>query len=323
MKKTVFFLCFAAILFASCGPGKQKDDKTTADADRAGVSGMINVDGDGILYPLMNKWKQEFAKEFSEVKIGIKTGNTGSGLKRLAAGELQMVMAARELSETEKQSGFWAVPVAKDVVLPVISFDNSNLQKIVFTGVTKEKMASAFTGKISSWGQLLQQPSKDPVELYAMNDSADISLFWAGFLGVDAGNIKGNKVSGENEMAMKVAANKNALGYCSMTYVFDITTGFKKKNLYVLPIDLNANKMADDNELVFDKLDDIKSAVSSGKYPSPPSRKLYLVCKTKPSDKATVSFIKWILTVGQNHCGPFGFINLSTEEAAGYLKQLE
>ncbi|HPI31222.1 MAG TPA: substrate-binding domain-containing protein [Bacteroidales bacterium] len=322
MKKTVFFLCFAAIIFAACGPDKQKNDKTT-DADQAGVSGIINIDGAGILYPLMNKWKQEFAKDRDEVKIGIKSGGPGNSLKRLGGGELQMLMVARELDETEKQSGYWAVPVAKDVVLPVISFDNSSLQKIVFTGVTKEKMAGAFTGKISSWGQMLQQPSKERIELFNLSDSSDISLFWAGYLGVDAKKLKGTTVSGENEMANNVAGNKNALGYCSMTYVFDINTGFKKSNLYVLPIDLNANNMADDNELVFDKLDDIKSAISSGKYPSPPSRKLYLVCKTKPADKATVTFIKWILTVGQNYCGQYGFVNISKEEAAGYLKQLE
>ncbi|HQI70937.1 MAG TPA: substrate-binding domain-containing protein, partial [Bacteroidales bacterium] len=222
-----------------------------------------------------------------------------------------------------KQDGYWAVPVAKDVVLPVISFDNGSLQKIVFTGVTREKIAGAFTGKISSWGQMLQQPSKERIELFNLSDSTDISLFWAGYLGVDAKNLKGTTISGENEMANNVAANKNALGYCSMTYVFDVTTGFKKNNLYVLPLDLNANNMADDNELVFDKLEDIKSAISSGKYPSPPARKLYLVCKTKPTDKATVTFIKWILTIGQNYCGQYGFVNISKEEAAGYIKQLE
>jgi len=322
MKKTVFFLCFAAIIFTACGPDKQKNDKTT-NADQAGVSGIINIDGAGILYPLMNKWKQEFAKDRNEVKIGIKSGGPGKSLKRLAGGELQMLMVARELDENEKQSGYWAVPVAKDVVLPVISFDNGSLQKIVFSGVNREKIAGAFTGKISSWGQMLQQPSKERIELFNLSDSSDISLFWGGYLGVDAKKLKGTTVSGENEMANNVAANKNALGYCSMSYVFDINTGFKKNNLYVLPIDLNANNMADDNELVFDKLEDIKSAISSGKYPSPPTRKLYLVCKTKPTDKATVTFIKWILTVGQNYCGQYGFVNISKEEAAGYLKQLE
>lgn len=323
MKNFVFFLCFAALAFTACGPDKQKNDKTAADDRQTVVSGAINIDGDAILVPLMNKWKQEFAKELSEVKIGIKTGNTGSALKRLAAGELQLVMAARELNETEKQNGYWAVAVAKDVVLPVISFDNGSLQKIVFTGLTKEKMAGAFTGKIATWGQLLQQPSKDIVEVYALSDSSDISLFWAGFLGVDVRNIKGTQVTSENEMALKVAANKNALGFCSMTYVFDVSTGFKKRNLYVLPLDLNANNMADDKELVFDKLEDIQSALSSGKYPSPPARKLYLVCKTKPTDKTTLSFIQWILTLGQNYCGQYGFVNISKEEAAGYLKQLE
>lgn len=324
MKKTVVILIFslAVFIFNSCGPDKQKGNTADSDNNLLPVSGNVMIEGSEILYPLMNKWKQEFEKSQKDTKIALNTSGVGKCFMHLDENKIQIAMVARELSEKEAQAGYWAVPVAKDAVLPVISFDNNNLQKIVFTGVTKAKLADVFTGKISSWGQLLQLTSNDPIEVYTMADSSETTITWAEFLNKTPENIKGSVVYSEKDMCQKVAANKNAIGFCSMTNVFDINTGFKKKNLYVMPVDLNADNMADDNELVFDKLDDIKSAISSGKYPTPPTRKLYLVCKTKPIDKATVSFIKWVLTIGQSYCSQFGFVNIDKNETSVYLKQL-
>ena len=74
-------------------------------------------------------------------------------------------MISCKLGANEEKKGFWAVPVAKDAVLPVVSFDNNKLQKIVLSGVSKDKLAAAFTGKIKTWGQLLQLKSNDPIEV--------------------------------------------------------------------------------------------------------------------------------------------------------------
>ncbi|HNW88583.1 MAG TPA: substrate-binding domain-containing protein [Bacteroidales bacterium] len=323
MKKIILIFSVAALLFNSCGPDQQK--KNTADSDNTlpAMSGNISVVGSEILYPLMNKWKQEFEKGKSDVKISVRAEVNCQYLHNIASDKIQIAMVSRALSEKEKQDGFWAVPVAKDAVLPVISFDNNNLQKIVFTGVTKDKLAALFTGKIRTWGQLLDIQTNEPIDVYKLSDTSETTEVWSDFLNVDANKFTGTVLYSENEMSQKIAGNKNGIGFCSMIHIFDVNTGLKKKNLYVLPVDLNANKMADDNELVFDKLDDIKSAVSSGKYPSPPARELYLVCKSAPQDAAIKSFIIWILTTGQSYCAQFGFANIEKNEASEYLKQLK
>ena len=46
-------------------------------------------------------------------------------------------------------------------------------------------------------------------------------------------------------------------------------------------------------------------------------------CKSIPTDTAMVSFIKWILTIGQSYCAQFGFVNIDKNEASEYLKQLK
>jgi phosphate transport system substrate-binding protein len=323
MKKILIVLSVVMLALTSCGPGRQKEVKTGSEDEANGLSGTILVEGSETLMPLMLKWEQEFRKSQPAVKITVKSCSADKGLNQLAGNKIQMAMISRKLTEDEVQKGFWAVPVAKDAVLPVVSFDNNNLQKIVLSGVTKDKLAQAFTGKIKTWGQLLQLNSNDPIEVYKLSDTTDLSQSWAEFLNVDPKNFTGTEVYNKNEIPGRVAAGKNAIGYCSITDIYNIQTGQKKRNLYVLPVDLNVSKQADDNELVFDKLDDIKNAIASGKYPSPPARELYLVFKSIPTDPAAVSLIKWILTIGQNNCSEFGFVNIEKNQASAYLKQLK
>lgn len=323
MKKLLIVLFLICFVLFGCGPNDQMKNSTDQNDEKTAVSGIIIIEGSQTLFPLMNKWKQEFEKTQPEIKISVKSNNTDIGLKKISNNIIQLAMVSRNLNNEETKSGFWSVPVAKDAVLPVISFDNNNLQKIVLAGVTKEKLAAAFTGKIKTWGQLLQLKSNDPIEVYKLNDSTGTTHIWKEFLNINTQKIIGTQVYSNTDIPIMIASNKNAIGYCSTTNIFDIKTGLIKRNLYVLPVDLNANNQADDNELVFDKLDDIKSAISSGKYPSPPVRKLYLVSKTIPSDVATVSFIKWILTIGQSYCAQYGFVNITKNEASEYLKLLK
>lgn len=323
MKKMLLILPVVLLAISSCGPGRQKDEKTGSGSESTGLSGTILVEGAQTLMPLMLKWQQEFKKIQPDVKITVKPCSDAKGLKQLAGSNIQIAMISRKLTADEVKTGFWAVPVAKDAVLPVVSFDNNNLQKIVLSGVTKDKLAKAFTGKIKTWGQLLQLKSNDPITVYKLADTADVTQSWAEFLNVGPGTFTGTELYIQNDIPGRVAADKNAIGYCSITEVFNIQTGLKKRNLYVLPVDLNANNQADDNELIFDKIDDIKNAVASGKYPAPPARELFLVCKSVPTDAVTVAFIKWVLTIGQNNCSEYGFVNIEKNQASAFLKQLK
>ncbi|HNW70452.1 MAG TPA: substrate-binding domain-containing protein [Bacteroidales bacterium] len=323
MKKILLVLPVVLLAISSCGPGRQKDEKTGSGSETKSLSGTILVEGSQTLMPLMLKWQQEFKKSQPDVKFSVKPCSDGKSLKQLTGNKIQIAMISRKLTADEVKTGFWAVSVAKDAVLPVVSFDNSNLQKIVLAGVTKDKLAKAFTGKIKTWGQLLQLKSNDPINVFKLSDTSDVSQSWAEFLNVGPTTFTGTEVYNQQDIPGRVAADKNGIGYCSITEIFNIQTGQKKRNLYVLPVDLNANNQADDNELVFDKLDDVKNAVSTGKYPAPPARELFLVCKSVPTDAVTVAFIKWVLTIGQNNCSEYGFVNIEKNQASAYLKQLK
>ncbi|MFA5194177.1 MAG: substrate-binding domain-containing protein [Bacteroidales bacterium] len=321
MHKTgIYLLAFLFLLFSS-----RNDKKNKAPAQnevKNDTQQEINIFGTHTLYPLLMKWKKEYEQSYPNTKIIIKTNEDEKYCMASQNNKFQLISVSRELTEKEKEAGFFSVPVAIDVILPVISFNNNNIQQIVMNGLTKTKLAAAFSGKITKWGQLLNISSNDKIEVFRLRDSSEISISWANFLSLKPSDFSGSLLYNSKDVPVTIASNANALGYCSSTDIYDATTGFKKKNLYVIPIDFNNNNLADDNELVLDKKDDLNRAVSSGQYPFPPSRKIFLAYNTKTENKAVKEFLTWALSIGQNYCIQSGFVHIDKKTAEIFLKKL-
>ncbi len=85
----------------------------------------------------------------------------------------------------------------------------------------------------------------------------------------------------------------------------------------VLPIDLNGNGRIDAGESFYNDRNAIAKAIAEDRYPSPPARDLYFVCKGQPKKPLVTAFMKWILNQGQKFVPEAGYIAL----AAGKISQ--
>lgn len=319
MRKIFFLLLSLLMIMAACGPDKKTDKDSPPDS----LNGKLRIAGSETMFPLFSQWAQEFNRENPDFHIIIKASNTAGGMMMLKKGEADAVMASRELSPEEVADSLWTIPVAMDVVLPVFSFDNPYIQKIVQQGIKPEKLKDIYTQKIKTWGQLFNTDSDDPIELYRLADTSGTTACWSSLLNIQADQIKGMEVFGNTDMSNIIPPKKLAFGYCSSSRIFNPATGKKIKNIYVAPIDFNNNGQTDDAEQLFDDYADLKTAIKNSKYPAPPARQLYLVFKRKPTDKAVLAFLKWTVTIGQNYCDQFGFIHLNTEKAKEILTDLQ
>ena len=71
-------------------------------------------------------------------------------------------------------------------------------------------------------------------------------------------------------------------------------------------------------------MNELIAAIASGKYPSPPARELYFVCKGNPkNNKALAVFIKWVLSDGQKFVHEAGYIALPPDKVLSEKKKLE
>lgn len=318
-----FFIQIAIIiivaLLAGCGTGSNNNN----DEKNKEVSGKITLEGSRVVLPLAARWAGEFNRQFPKIALVIKPTTSLKGIKYVKSGAISMAMSSVPNGENSPSAGLFTAAIAMDVVLPVISFDNDNIQNIVRHGLTREKLSGVFSGKIKTWGELVGSDSKEKIEVFRLEDSSGTHVSWAGFLSLSPAHFTGTALYDSREMVRLVSENKNAIGYASSSAIFDPATKLKKRNIYVAPVDFDSSGIANDNELVYDKLTDLKQAVTSGKYPLPPARYLYLVMKAPPQDAASREFIKWVLTVGQNYCEPLGFFHLDDKTRSETLKIIQ
>ncbi len=320
-----FLLSLSGVLFmllfvASCGNNKKNTNNNGNNDSTKTVSstleGTISISGAFALYPMVVKWKEEFTKLNPKVRIDVSAGGAGKGMTDALAGLVDIGMVSREISTEEQSKGAWYIPVVKDAVVPVISDNNPQLEKLLNEGISKEKLQGIFiSGKIKTWGQACNvKTDKNPVKVYTRSDACGAADVWAKYLGKKQEDLLGVSVFGDPGITQAIQNDNLGIGYNNICYAYDATTKLEAKGIRVLPIDVNGNGIVDDNEFFYHHKDSIISAIKDGRYPSPPARDLYLVTKGKPTNPLVIAFMKWILSDGQKYVGETGYIELTTDK---------
>lgn len=311
-------LAALSLLLSACGTA------TPAPAAAEGLKGMIGVSGAFALYPMMTVWADEFQKLHPAVQFDVQGGGAGKGMTDALAGAVDIGMVSRAIKAEEASQGAYWVSVTKDAVFPVISSNNPLLADIVARGISQETFNKIFiTGEIKTWGEVVGKPEiKDEINVYTRSDSAGAAEMWAQFSGGKfQDDIKGIGVNGEPALLDTVIKDPMGIGYSNLNSVFDISSGQIVVGAAVPPIDVDKNGQADAGEY-FKTKDEAVSAVSTGKYPSPPARFENLVTKGKPTGLVKI-FIEWILTDGQQYLDQAGYVQLTPEQQADSLAKLK
>lgn len=299
------------------GPAHEKH------SDSGKISGKISISGAFALYPLTVTWAEEFMKLHPDVSIDISAGGAGKGMADVLSGMVDLAMFSREITNMEITRGAWKLAVAKDAVFPTINTGNPEYQTIMKTGLTRNQFREVFQEKIQTWDSLLIKQTAVPLHVYTRSDACGAAAMWAAFLGLEQENLRGTGVYGDPGMADAVKNDKLGIGYNNLVFLYDLKTKKSIPGLSVLPIDLNENRIIDPVERMYDSLDTIMQAIVTGRYPSPPARRLYLVSKGVPVSPAVTAFLRFILNEGQQMVALAGYICLDSAAIAGGKAQLE
>jgi phosphate transport system substrate-binding protein len=127
-------------------------------------------------------------------------------------------------------------------------------------------------------------------------------------------DLTGTGVFGDPGLATAVQKDVLAIGLNNIGYVYDETSRKPNPGMLPLPIDVNNNGKLDPDELFYDTKDNFIKAIGEDRYPSPPARDLYLVSKGISAKPEVLEFIKYVLTDGQKHNIPAGYINMPIEK---------
>lgn len=296
-------------LLSSCGGNKQQET--------------ISLSGAFALYPLVVKWTEEYKKEHPGVRFNISAGGAGKGMADALSGTVDLGMFSREISEAEKAKGVWWLDVTKDAVIPTISKNNPVVAELQKRGITRDEFRQIFvTGEITNWKQIAGLNTDQPINVFTRSDACGAAETWAGYLGAHQEDLKGVGVFGDPGLADAVVKDVAGVGFNNTIYLYNLKTGQKNEGIAVIPIDVNENGQLDADENFYDTFPSVLAAIAEGKFPSPPARELYLVAKGKPEKQATIDFLKWVITTGQQFVPEAGYVPLTTEKLETEMQKL-
>ena len=316
MKKTkslpVLILLLTRILFMNGISGQEK------------ITGQISISGAFALYPMTVKWSEEFRKINPDVRIDISAGGAGKGIADALGGMVDIGMVSREIYTEELNKGAFPLAVTKDAVVAIISESNPALNEILSKGLKKDVGNNIWiSGKYTTWAQAFGVNNTLPMHIYTRSDACGAAEMWAKYFGKKQEDILGVGVFGDPGLAQAVKKDPLGIGYNNIGYAYDAKTKQQIKGMRVVPLDLNQNGKIDEDENFYNSMNNLIDAIASGKYPSPPARELFFVCKGNPkNNKVVTAFIKWVLSDGQKFIYEAGYIGLPKEKVTSELKKL-
>jgi phosphate transport system substrate-binding protein len=324
LNKTIILL-LSVVIFPGCKPGvsEKPNDKIQSET-KSNIAGNFSISGASALYPLVQKWSNDFMKMYPSVKIVVALEGTGEGIDNLMANKAQLAMISRPVTVEELKDGIWVVPVAKEGVAPIVNQKNPYIKRILEHGITPEKLIRLFTGeRTMTWGELMDSTMKEKAIVYTRADKSGVAVVWANFLWKEGIDLKGIKVDGDEEMIKSIQGNQLAIGYCNFSYAFDTLTGDRIKDIQVIPIDLDFDRTIDRKEVPFSHISKAHRGLWLGYYPKNLTRELTFGSIGKPTDPAILEFLNYTLTTGQAVVAKKGFCELNDVYIKDALNKLK
>jgi len=273
----------------------------------------ISFSGAFALYPLMQKWAQEYNKLHPGINFNIQAGGAGKGLTDVLSGAVDVGMFSREITDEEINKGIWWIVLCKEAVVPVINAKNPYRDMLLQKGLKKEDFKHIFVDHTpATWNSLLNISAnkQDSINVYTRADVAGSAESWAAWFGMKQVNLTGKKIEGDSLLTEMVKNDPGAMAYSNSVFVFDHYSGEKYPGIEVVPIDVNGNNKLDEEENFYKDLSTFLEAVHNGNFPSPPARDLYFITSKRPIDHELLDFFEWVLTDGQKFLSTSGYVPL-------------
>lgn len=195
--------------FVACGSGS---------SDESGISGTVTGSGSSALLPLAQDAAEAFKAENPDVSITLNAGGSGTGLKQVVDGSVDIGnsdVAAEEKLEADQAAQLVDHKVCVVTMAPVINNELANEVK----NLTKQQLIDIFTGKTTNWKEvggpdekilLITRPQTSGTRAlfkeYALDGNEEVS---GGALETDDSGT----------LLQTVADNKGAIGYVSLSYL--------------------------------------------------------------------------------------------------------
>jgi phosphate transport system substrate-binding protein len=214
-------LCLTGILASSLTACSAGTSSSTASASASALSGTISASGSSALLPLVQAAADDFMSENPDVSITANGGGSGTGLKQVADGSVDIgnsdVYAEEKLDATQA-SALTDHKVATVVIAAAVN------KSLGITNLTTAQLTDIFTGKITNWKEV---GGKDLSIMLVTRPSSSgtRALFkkWAMNNTEEAGS-SALETDDSGTLMQTITDNEGAIGYVALSYLVNNTS---------------------------------------------------------------------------------------------------
>jgi ABC-type phosphate transport system substrate-binding protein len=287
-----------------------------ASAQTAGAAGhparqeAVYIKGVGFTDALLEKWIAEYSKTHPGVSLSIAGRDAHEpSIEVVPSG----IRDGDDLQATTVSFGKYAV-------LPIAGKDNALPDELKRKKLNEKRIRELFFEK-DALAEDFEPDRKEryDVTVYSGNSSCSVSHSFAGHFGYEASSLKGKKIAGD-DIYLNSAVKKDAKGisFNNLSYVFNIESRQLNDGIALLPLDVKKEYA---EVLNVQNLDETIALLENKQIDLIPVGELTFVLPENVSP-ATLQFLEWVLSEGQDYIHPFGFLQLNTKTIARQQKKI-
>jgi phosphate transport system substrate-binding protein len=240
----------------------------------------LTIAGSTTVQPIVIRAAEVYPERNSGIEIGVQGGGSGTGIRMVGEGSIDIGASSRELGESEllKHPDLKVHPIAIDCIAIVLHPSNP------IKDLSMEQIRDIFTGEIKNFREV-GGPDREIVLVIREDGSGTRATFEELVLKDKEISNTALQKPASGAIRFTVAGNENSIGYLGIGYLDET----------VKAISVNGIQPSEEN-------------IRAGKYSI--SRKLYLITKDEPQGEAK-KFIDFILSKeGQEIVEEEGFIGV-------------
>ena len=224
MKKTLSMLLSLALcvgLFAGCSGGTTQETtpasepagttETTPASESVELTGSVSTNGSTSMEEVMGTLIEAFREVQPGITVTYDPTGSGTGIEQVSAGNCDIGLSSRALTEDEIAGGITETVVAKDGIAIIVNPENT------VTELTLDQIAQIATGAITNWSEV--GGSDAPIAFVGRVAGSGTPGAFGEITGTGVACVYSQELTSTGAVITAVSTTPGAIGYASLSAV--------------------------------------------------------------------------------------------------------
>lgn len=302
MKKSKFTLFATIALLFSATISAQESSKET-----------IYIKTARFAEPLVEEWVLEYNKYNPQIEIKIADRNSNDE-------DVSINLINSDIEKYNDEKGRVSYYAGRYAILPISNSNNPFLAELGRKGLQEKKLESLFFEKeLFDSTPSSSKKEKYVATIYSGTNEHSFARSFASHFGYSPVSIKGRKISGDDLFLIQAIQKDNSgITFNNLSYIFNVETRGLKDGLALIPLDVKKQQREVLEEGNIDKILELLEQEDISLIP------VEGIVFTYHNDNLSAkSFLRWVLSEGQEYNHKHGFLKADKEVALAQLKSIE